>query len=116
MAYPAAKRMRRLSAIAPATTRARRAPPIWITALAVEASASVRSFPNTVTSVCSTAMPASTGSMSAVEHTEVTVFGNDRTEALASTANAMIQIGGALLGLVIAGAMALSLLILLAAG
>ena len=52
----------------------------------------------------------------AVEHTEVTVFGNDRTEALASTANAVIQIGGALLALVIAGAMALSLLILLAAG
>ncbi|PSP66116.1 DUF2070 domain-containing protein [Halobacteriales archaeon QS_1_69_70] len=52
----------------------------------------------------------------AVEHTEVTVFGNDRTEALASTANAVIQIGGALLGLVVAGAMALSLLILLVAG
>ncbi len=52
----------------------------------------------------------------AVEHTEVTVFGNDRTEALASTANAMIQIGGALLLLVIGGAMALSLLILLLAG
>ena len=48
----------------------------------------------------------------AVEHTEVTVFGNDRTEALASTANAMIQIGGALLLFVIGGAMALSLLIL----
>jgi putative membrane protein len=52
----------------------------------------------------------------AVERTEVTVFGNDRTEALASTANAMIQIGGALLLLVIGGAMALSLLILLVAG
>jgi putative membrane protein len=51
----------------------------------------------------------------AVEHTEVTVFGNDRTEALASTANAMIQIGGALLLLVIGGAMALSLLILVVA-
>ncbi|WP_254839263.1 DUF2070 family protein [Natronomonas marina] len=51
----------------------------------------------------------------AVEHTEVTVFGNDRTEALASTANAMIQMGGALLLLVIGGAMAVSLLILLLA-
>ena len=42
--------------------------------------------------------------------------GQEDEEALASTANAMIQIGGALLGLVIAGAMALSLLIFLAAG
>jgi putative membrane protein len=49
----------------------------------------------------------------AVERTEVTVFGNDRTEALASTANVMIQMGGALLVLVIGGSMAVSLLILL---
>jgi putative membrane protein len=52
----------------------------------------------------------------ATEHTEVTVFGNDRTEALASTANAMVQMGGAVLALVVAGAMAASLLILLLAG
>ena len=52
----------------------------------------------------------------ATEHTEVTVFGNDRTEALASTANAMVQMGGAVLALVVAGAMAASLLVLLLAG
>ena len=52
----------------------------------------------------------------AVEHAEVTVFGNDRTETLASTANAMIQMGGVLLLVVIGGAMAASLLILLLAG
>jgi putative membrane protein len=32
----------------------------------------------------------------ASEKTEVTVFGNDRTETLASHANAMISMGGAL--------------------
>ena len=52
----------------------------------------------------------------AVEHAEVTVFGNDRTETLASTANAMIQMGGVLLLVVIGGAMATSLLILLLTG
>lgn len=52
----------------------------------------------------------------AVEHTEVTVFGNDRTETLASTANAMIQMGGVLLLLVVAAAMAVSLLVFLLAG
>ncbi len=51
----------------------------------------------------------------ATERTEVTVFGNDRTEALASTANAMVQMGGAVLALVVAGSMAASLLILLLA-
>jgi len=52
----------------------------------------------------------------AVEHAEVTVFGNDRTETLASTANAMIQMGGALLLAVLGGSMAVSLLVFLLAG
>ncbi|MFT4883666.1 MAG: putative membrane protein [Natronomonas sp.] len=52
----------------------------------------------------------------AVEHAEVTVFGNDRTETLASTANAMVQIGGAFLLVVVGGAMAISLLVFLLAG
>lgn len=52
----------------------------------------------------------------AVEHAEVTVFGNDRTETLASTANAMVQMGGALLLAVLGAAMAVSLLILLLTG
>lgn len=52
----------------------------------------------------------------AVEHAEVTVFGNDRTETLASTANAMIQMGGVLLLAVLGGAMAVSLLVFLLAG
>ncbi|QLD90183.1 DUF2070 family protein [Natronomonas salina] len=52
----------------------------------------------------------------AVEEVEVTVFGNDRTETLASTANAMVQMGGALLLFVVGAAMAVSLLVFLAAG
>jgi putative membrane protein len=52
----------------------------------------------------------------AVEHAEVTVFGNDRTETLASTANAMVQIGGAFLFVVVGAAMAISLLVFLLAG
>ena len=52
----------------------------------------------------------------AVEQAEVTVFGNDRTETLASTANAMIQMGGALLLAVLGGSMAVSLLVFLLAG
>jgi putative membrane protein len=51
-----------------------------------------------------------------VEHAEVTVFGNDRTETLASTANAMIQMGGAVLLVVVAAAMAVSVLVFLLAG
>jgi putative membrane protein len=51
----------------------------------------------------------------AVEHAEVTVFGNDRTETLASTANAVVQIGGAFLLVVVGAAMAISLLIFLLA-
>ena len=51
----------------------------------------------------------------AVERTEVTVFGTDRTEALAATANAMVQIGGALLLIVVAAALAVSVLIFLLA-
>ncbi len=52
----------------------------------------------------------------ATERAEVTVFGTDRTEALAATANAMVQIGGALLFIVVAAAIAVSLLIFLLAG
>jgi putative membrane protein len=52
----------------------------------------------------------------AVDEAEVTVFGNDRTETLASTANAMVQLGGALLVVVVGAAMAVSLLVFLAAG
>ena len=52
----------------------------------------------------------------ATERAEVTVFGTDRTEALAATANAMVQIGGALLLIVVAAAVAVSLLIFLLAG
>ena len=52
----------------------------------------------------------------ATERTEVTVFGTDRTETLAATANAMVQIGGALLLIVAAAAMAVSVLIFLLAG
>jgi putative membrane protein len=51
----------------------------------------------------------------AVERAEVTVFGTDRTEALAATANAMVQIGGALLLIVVAAALAVSVLIFLLA-
>jgi putative membrane protein len=52
----------------------------------------------------------------ATERAEVTVFGTDRTEALAATANTMIQIGGALLLIVVVAAVAVSLLIFLFAG
>jgi putative membrane protein len=47
----------------------------------------------------------------ATEHAEVTVFGNDRTETLASHANAVISMGGALAGAVILAVMAVSALI-----
>ena len=52
----------------------------------------------------------------AAAEAEVTVFGNDRTETLASTANAMVQMGGALLLFVVGAAMAVSLLVFLVAG
>ena len=46
----------------------------------------------------------------ASERAEVTVFGNDRTETLASHANAMISMGGALAALFILGVFAVSAL------
>ncbi|MFC6862304.1 DUF2070 family protein [Halomicroarcula sp. GCM10025817] len=45
------------------------------------------------------------------ETAEVTVFGNDRTETLASTANAMVSLGGALAAAFILAVMAVSVLI-----
>jgi len=47
----------------------------------------------------------------ATERAEVTVFGNDRTETLASHANAVVSMGGALAGAVVVAAMAISLVI-----
>jgi putative membrane protein len=47
----------------------------------------------------------------ASERTEVRVFGNDRTEALASHANAMLSMGGALAGAFILAITAVSVLI-----
>jgi putative membrane protein len=41
----------------------------------------------------------------------VTVFGNDRTEALASHANAMVQMGGALAGAFILAVTAVSVIL-----
>jgi putative membrane protein len=52
----------------------------------------------------------------ASERAEVTVFGNDRTETLASHANAVISMGAALAATVILAAMAISLLIFFLAG
>ena len=48
---------------------------------------------------------------SATERATVTVFGNDRTETLASHANAVVSIGGALAGAVILAALAVSVLV-----
>jgi putative membrane protein len=45
------------------------------------------------------------------ERAEVTIFGNDRTETLASHANAVVSMGGALAAAVILAAMAVSVLI-----
>lgn len=45
------------------------------------------------------------------EHAEVTVFGNDRTETLASHANAAVAMGGALAAAVTVAAMAISVLL-----
>lgn len=50
------------------------------------------------------------------ENAQVTVFGNDRTETLASHANAMIGMGGALALAVIAAVMAISVLVFFLAG
>jgi len=47
----------------------------------------------------------------ATERAEVTVFGNDRTEALASHANAMVQMGGALAGAFILAVTAVSIIL-----
>jgi putative membrane protein len=47
----------------------------------------------------------------AMERAEVTIFGNDRTETLASHANAVVSMGGALAAAVILAAMAVSVLI-----
>jgi putative membrane protein len=52
----------------------------------------------------------------ASERAEVTVFGNDRTETLASHANAVISMGAALAAAVVLAAMAISLLIFFLAG
>ena len=47
---------------------------------------------------------------------ETTVFGTDRTETLASTANAMVQLGGVLLLVVVGAVLTVSLLVVLLAG
>ncbi|HKJ59616.1 MAG TPA: DUF2070 family protein, partial [Halobacteriales archaeon] len=47
----------------------------------------------------------------AVEYAEVTVFGSDRTETLASHANAVLSMGGGLVATVVLAAMAISILI-----
>ncbi|WP_115865620.1 DUF2070 family protein [Halorussus litoreus] len=52
----------------------------------------------------------------ASERAEVTVFGNDRTETLASHANAVISMGAALAAAVILAAMALSVVVFFLAG
>ncbi|MBX0293292.1 DUF2070 family protein [Haloarcula nitratireducens] len=52
----------------------------------------------------------------ASEPAEVTVFGNDRTETLASTANAMVSLGGALAAAFIIVVMTISVLIFVLAG
>jgi putative membrane protein len=49
----------------------------------------------------------------ASERATVTVFGNDRTEMLASHANALMAMGGALVGAVVLAVVAVSLLLLL---
>ncbi|MFB6253325.1 MAG: DUF2070 family protein [Halobacteriaceae archaeon] len=46
------------------------------------------------------------------EYAEVTVFGNDRTETLASHANAVVAMGGALAGAIAIAAMAITMLVL----
>jgi putative membrane protein len=48
----------------------------------------------------------------AVEQAEVTVFGNDRTETLASHANVAVSMGGAFAATIILSALAVSVLVL----
>jgi putative membrane protein len=52
----------------------------------------------------------------ASEQAKVTVFGNDRTETLASTANAVVSMGGALAGLFVALIIAVSIMLFFLAG
>ncbi|MFC6787305.1 DUF2070 family protein [Halobaculum halobium] len=52
----------------------------------------------------------------ATEHAEVTVFGNDRTESLASHANAAVSMGGALAAAVILASLAISVLLFFVTG
>ncbi|QGX95195.1 DUF2070 family protein [Haloplanus rallus] len=52
----------------------------------------------------------------ATERASVTVFGNDRTETLASHANALVSMGGALAAIIIIVAMAVSVLIFFLTG
>jgi len=52
----------------------------------------------------------------ATERAEVTVFGNDRTESLAATANAMVGMGGVLLAAIVGAATAVSLLVFVLTG
>jgi putative membrane protein len=47
----------------------------------------------------------------ASDRAEVTIFGNDRTETLASHANAVIAMGGALAGALIVASVAISIVI-----
>jgi putative membrane protein len=47
------------------------------------------------------------------ERVEVTVFGNDRTETLASHANAMVSMGGALAGVFVLAVLSVSILVFL---
>lgn len=58
--------------------------------------------------------PAEAGMAS--ERARVTVFGNDRTEMLASTANAVVSLGGALAAAFVLGVLAISVLIFFLAG
>mgnify|MGYP000339073122 FL=1 len=52
----------------------------------------------------------------ATEHAEVTIFGNDRTESLASHANAAVSMGGALAAAVILASLAISMLLFFVTG
>jgi putative membrane protein len=52
----------------------------------------------------------------ATERATVTVFGNDRTETLASHANAVVSMGGALAAVITLVAMAVSVLVFLLTG
>ena len=52
----------------------------------------------------------------ASEQAQVTVFGNDRTEMLASTANAVVSLGGALAALFVLGVLGVSAIVFFLAG